>query len=666
MPQTLSRLFRRLSTLALLGLALPATAAAPATPERHHELVGQVVVLALENFHLAGRPVDDAVAEEWMNGHLDQLDPDRLFFTASDVAALKRMVPELPDSVHRMPADVSPAFTVHARFKQRVHERVAFAKKLLAEDIDLEVSDATWQRDREGAAWEADSASLDAVWTARITDQLILRVLSGDDPAEAREALSKRYTRLGEDIDDYDANDVLEGWLAALGGVYDPHTLWFKPATKDDFDIQMSDRLEGIGATLRTDGEHTRVISLVPGGPADLHGILQPDDRIVAVAQGDEEPVDIVGMRIDRVVKLIRGAKGTQVVLTVIPADAPDGDLKDVRITRDEVVIEAASAKIEVHEVGGKKVAVVDVPSFYQDVRRDGRSYEVIRSTTEDVRKLLEELGPDGADVVLVDLRTNSGGALTQAIGLTGLFIDKGPVVQIKSKRGPQSSREVLEDEEAGTAWDGPVVVLTSAYSASASEIFAGALQDYKRALVVGASATHGKGTVQELLDMRPLLARFGGSPERDAGALKYTSSQFYRVTGKSTQRVGVVPDIIIPSPYDGLDSREGDLDKALPYDEIVSARFKEVGEGAWDLDRLRAASDARVGASKGFQMMAELRTARESTDGKATSLQLSMRQAERDEWKALEERADAAGLDGDSDVVLDEAIAVAIDFVAD
>ena len=663
MHQNLFRIVRRLSTLALLGLALPATAAAPAKPERHHQLVGQVVVLAMENFHLAGRPVDDAIAEEWMSGHLDNLDPDRLFFTASDVAALKRMVPELPDTVHQMPADVSPAFTVHARFKQRVHERVAFATKLLESDLDLEVKGAMWQRDREELGWESSPAALDALWTERITDQLIFRVLSGDEQADAREALSKRYRRLGEDVDDYDANDVMEGWLSALGTIYDPHTVWFKPATKDDFDIQMSDRLEGIGATLRTDGEYTRVISLVPGGPADLHGILQPDDRIVSVAQGDEKPVDIVGMRIDRVVRLIRGAKGTQVVLTVIPADAPDGELKAVRITRDEVVIEAASAKMDVREVNGKKVAVLDVPSFYQDVRREGRSYEVVRSTTEDVRKLLEELGPNGADVVLVDLRTNSGGALQQAIGLTGLFIDRGPVVQIKSKQGPHSTREVLDDEESGTAWDGPLVILTSAYSASASEIFAGALQDYRRGLVVGAAATHGKGTVQELIDMRQLVARFGGSPERDAGALKYTSSQFYRVTGKSTQRVGVVPDVILPSPYDGFDTREGDLEHALPYDEIEGARFK-AQTVSWDIAGLQAASRDRVAASQGFQMMAELRKVREQTDGQATSLQLSKRQAERDEWKALEERAEAAGLDDDSDVVLGEAIAVAIDFV--
>ena len=664
--RSVSRLLRRSLLACLLPLGLPAAAAAPIAPERHHEVVAQVSFLAMENFHLASRPIDATIAEKWMQGHLDQLDPDRLFFTASDVDALRLMVPELPAGAHRSPADVSPAFTIHARFRQRVHERVTFAQSLLATEVDLHRTGQTWQRDREDQAWEVDAKALDAVWTARITDQLILRALSGEDPVEAREALSRRYARLADDIDDYDANDVLEGWIAALGTVYDPHTIWFKPATKDDFDIQMSDRLEGIGATLRTDGEHTRVVSLVPGGPADLDGELKPDDRIVSVSQAGEEPVDIVGMRIDRVVKLIRGAKGTDVVLTVIPADAPgDDELQEVRITRDEVVIEAASAKLEVQEVDGRKIAVIDVPSFYQDVRRNGRSYEIVRSTTEDVRNLLEELGPDGADLVLIDLRTNTGGALSQAIGLTGLFIDKGPVVQIMSQRGPQRGHEVLEDEEGGVAWSGPVGVLTSSYSASASEIFAGALQDYGRALVVGGAATHGKGTVQELLDLRPLISRFGGSAERDAGALKYTTSQFYRVNGKSTQRVGVTPDIVVPSPFDGLDGREGDLENALPYDEIAPARYKRVAASPADVPALREKSAARIAASPAFQAMAELQQVRKQREGAPTSLDLDARKAERDAWDALEEKAEKAGLNGDQDVILEEATRIMADWLA-
>lgn len=656
------------SVLAALTLAvLPGSALAVdgPRPDRHHEVLSHVVALGLENFHLAGQRIDDAVADQWMAAHLDTLDPDRLFFTEADARALALMAPTMDDGIRRFPADVSPAFTVHARFRERVHERVAFATKMLSEPVSLERPGESWQRNREDAAWAADSAALDATWRDRITDQLIVRALADEDPDEARTALAKRYQRLAEDIDAYDANDVLESWLASLGGVYDPHTIWFKPAAKDDFDIQMSDRLEGIGATLRTEGEHTRVVSLVPGGPADLGGALQPDDRIVSVRQGNSKDVtDIVGMRIDRVVKLIRGAKGTDVVLTVIPADAgTDDELKEIRITRDEVVIEAASAKLEVKEVGGKRIAVVDVPSFYQDVRRNGRRYEVVRSTTEDVRKLLEELGPDGADAVLVDLRSNTGGALSQAIGLTGLFIDKGPVVQIRAQQGPETRREVLEDEEPGVAWNGPVTVLTSPYSASASEIFAGALQDYERALVVGSAATHGKGTVQELLDLGQLMSRFGASAERGAGALKYTTSQFYRVSGKSTQRVGVVPHIVVPGPYDGLDTREGELDNALPYDEIEAARFSQ-DPRLPELAPLAAASEKRVAEHPAFQLMAEMRQLRESREGKPTSLDLATRKAESAAWDSLEEKAESAGLNNDQDIVLDEALAITVDLL--
>jgi carboxyl-terminal processing protease len=650
--------------LGMVPFVAPVSAGAPVAPERYHEVVAQVSHLVLEHFHLAKHPIDQEVAESWLQGHLDALDPGRLFFTASDIAALRLMIPEMPDGAHRMPADVSPAFTIHARYRQRVNERVAFARQLLASDLDLTRADAAYQRDREAAPWAQSDAALDQVWTDRITDQVILSVLAGDDQAKARELLTKRYDRMATDIDSYDANDVLEGWLRALGQAYDPHTIWFAPASKDDFDIEMSDRLEGIGATLRTDGEYTRVVSLVPGGPADMHGMLQPDDRIVAVAQAGEEPVDIVGMRIDRVVRFIRGAKGTDVILTVIPADAPsEATRHQVRITRDEVVIEAASAKLELKEVAGQKIAIIDVPKFYQDVRRVGRGYEVIRSTAADVRKLLDELGPDGADSVLIDLRTNTGGSLSQAVELTGLFIDKGPVVQIQGLPEPDGRREVLQDRDGGLSWSGPMAVLTSNYSASASEIFAGALQDYGRAIIIGSETTHGKGTVQTVLDLGPLTARVAGASERPVGAWKYTISQFYRVTGKSTQRVGVVPDIILPSPFDGLDGREGDLKNALPYDEIEAVRFTPFATSLADIPALRKQSSARVLDSGAFQMMAELRETRDSLDGVPTSLDLTTREKERSSWDALEEKAEAAGLDGENDIVLNETIQVILDW---
>jgi carboxyl-terminal processing protease len=364
------------------------------------------------------------------------------------------------------------------------------------------------------------------------------------------------------------------------------------------------------------------------------------------------------------VVRFIRGAKGTDVILTVIPADAPsEATRHQVRITRDEVVIEAASAKLELKEVEGQKIAIIDVPKFYQDVRRVGRGYEVIRSTAADVRKLLDELGPDGADSVLIDLRTNTGGSLSQAVELTGLFIDRGPVVQIQGLPEPDGRREVLQDRDGGLSWSGPMAVLTSNYSASASEIFAGALQDYGRAIIIGSEATHGKGTVQTVLDLGPLTARVAGASERPVGAWKYTISQFYRVTGKSTQRVGVVPDIILPSPFDGLDGREGDLKNALPYDEIEAVRFTPFATSLADIPALRKQSSARVLDSGAFQMMAELRETRDSLDGVPTSLDLTTREKERSLWDALEEKAEAAGLDGENDIVLNETIQVILDW---
>jgi carboxyl-terminal processing protease len=454
---------------------------------------------------------------------------------------------------------------------------------------------------------------------------------------------------------------VLELYLGALGQAYDPHSVWFAPASKDDFDIQMRDALEGIGATLVREEDYITVKSLVPGGPAARANELQPGDRIVAVAQGGQK-TDVVGMRIDHVVKLIRGPKGTDVVLTVIPAGAADASqTRDLRITRDQVVIAEAAAKGEVREVDGVKVGVIDVPSFYQDLsERGGKSAP--RTTADDVRRILDGFKKDGVAAVLVDLRANGGGALTQAIALTGLFIDAGPVVQIKDRQGRV---EVLEDREKGLAWEGPLAVVTSAHSASASEIFAGAIQDYGRGLVVGDSSTHGKGTVQQFIDLSPVVAGFQVPGAADvAGALKYTTDQFYRVSGRSTQQVGVEADVVIPSLSDGLDMGESSLPFALAYDEIDPARFRAWGQRP-DRAALQRRSAERVGGDPRFQVMAELRALRDARDQDTISLDLDQRRQERSNWEELEKRAEAVGLEGEAvDPVLDEALRVVRDFV--
>ncbi|MFM2246918.1 MAG: hypothetical protein RL071_2992 [Pseudomonadota bacterium] len=647
------------SALLSLPLAIAVAIAAPLTFQPVDGKIVNVVTQVLSQNHYREQVIDDRLSAAWLNNYVEALDPERLFLLQADIDEFRRFENTLDEAVERIPADLGPAQAIHRRFVQRVGERTAAVEAILAKPDALPRTGVV-DLDREDAPWATSSAALDELWRLRLAEQVGRAELDGEDRAKTVGRLLTRYARMRKDVEQQDQGDILELWLGAFGATYDPHSVWFKPATKEDFDISMRDSLQGIGATLRTDGEHTKVVSLVPGGPAARSGLLQPEDRIVAVAQGSGEAEDIVGLRIDKVVKLIRGAKGTDVVLTIIPANATDPSVtKAVRITRDEVVIADAAAKGSVREINGVKVGVIDVPSFYQDMRRDPRAPNS-RNTTSDVRRILGELSAQGVKVVVVDLRENGGGALTQAIDLTGLFIDKGPVVQIKDR---DARVQVMEDEAPGVAWGGPLVVLTSVHSASASEIFAGAIQDYRRGLIVGAPATHGKGSVQELLDLAPVLSRALGDPNAaSAGALKYTTSLFYRVSGRSTQAVGVLADVVIPSPSDNLPYREADLDNPLPYDEIRSARFAPLAVNL-PVDRLRQRSGARVAQDPSFQLMNEMRALRDAQDGKPTPLDEAARKAELATWEALSARAKALGIDeGQKDPVLDEALMIAHD----
>jgi carboxyl-terminal processing protease len=643
-------------------LALPATAAPPPRLSAPEATVANFVAQLLESQHLRQRPIDDALSAEWLDLYLEGLDPERLFFTAADIAEFSRYKNRLDDAIRQVPADTTPAFLIHDRLRTRVHERVDAAVRMLADPAKLPRK-GTMEPDRSEAPWAADAKALDELWARRLSEQLSRSELNGEEAPAIAARLTTRYKEMARDIDDLDGLDVLEAWLGGLGAAYDPHSVWFKPTSKADFDMQMSDSLEGIGATLRLDGEYIKVESLVPGGPADRGSQLHPGDRIVAVTQADGSKVDTVGMRTDRVVKLIRGPKGTEVTLTVIPVEATDpSDVRPVKIMRDKVIIAEAAAKLEIKEQDGVKVGVIDVPSFYQEVQKEGRKAEIGRSTASDVRKLLEESKSKGVQVVVIDLRENGGGALGQAIELTGLFIDAGPVVQIK---GTSEHVEVMADEQRGVAWAGPLVLLTSPHSASASEIFAGAIQDYRRGLVVGSATTHGKGSVQNYLDLAPFLSRMVGNQAVEvAGALKFTTSRFYRISGRSPQEAGVQADVVIPSPSDGLPTREADLKNALPYDEIPPARFTPM-PAATDIARLQRRSLERIKQDPAFQLMDEMRTLRDSRENQPIPLDLETRRAELNTWKSLEERAKSLGLDdGKRDPVLDETLRLCADLL--
>ncbi|MEZ4322157.1 MAG: carboxy terminal-processing peptidase [Myxococcota bacterium] len=617
--------------------------------------VARTVGQMLSTYHYNRRDIDDEVATEWMNAYIESLDYNRMFFLKSDVDGFLAKANTIDDDLNQNVPTLALATSIYKTYQKRVSERVADANALLDGPIDL-TNDETYVFDRSEAPWAKNAAEAKELWRQRIEEQLILGALSKKSEDETRDMLRKRYHRLETDTRAADSMDVLERYLSGLTHVYDPHTTYFKPASADNFDIEMANSLEGIGASLRTIGEYTVVMDLIAGGPAEKGGVLKPNDKIIAVAQGSEPPVDVIDLPIDRVVKLIRGRKGTEVRLTVIPADAVDPSATAVvPIVRDKVVLADSDAELKIREVDGKRFAVIDIPSFYLDVR--GK-----RSASRDLERILtEEMGQ--VDGVILDLRENGGGSLQEAVDMTGLFIKRGPVVQIREQNG---EIEALDDTDPTVAYSGPLMVLTSPFSASASEIVAGAIQDYGRGIIVGSERTHGKGSVQTVIDITDVMGRLTRLQGVQAGALKLTMQKFYRVNGASTQVKGVRADVVIPSPWDGLDVYEGDIDHALPWDEIEGVPHASYGSLGGAVKTLQAKSSERVKAEPKFQEMAEALAEREKRKAENTvSLNLEKRKAERKDAAGEDEAEDEAAPKKDGpDPVLDEALFVMRDFL--
>jgi carboxyl-terminal processing protease len=683
--------FMRLGRSVLLTLAIVAAAGVAATlssataeeqgpvPEEQIRYVAALTAMNLTNRHYEPQRIDDELSRRWFGLYVDSLDYNQMWLTRADLDEFEaRFGTMLDDDLKRGQPSLEGAHDIFERYRDRLDERVVWVQKTLAAPLDL-TNEESWATDRGKDAW-ADGAALDELWRQRLEAEVLSMVLAGRPQDDAQKRLAARYQRLAHDVDDWDAMDVVERYLTALGNAYDPHSAYFKPITNENFDISMRDSLEGIGAVLKIDGPYVVVDELVAGGPADRGKELQANDRIVAVAQGDGEPVDVIDMRLDKVVQLIRGKKGTVVKLTVFPAAETDpAKTRTVSITRDEVVLAEAAAKGKVVDVPGDsgaplKIGVIDVPSFYIDSDAAERGEPEYRSASRDVRRILRDFQAQGVDAVVVDLRNNGGGSLRESVDLTGLFIGRGPVVQVRSR---DTGVEPLRDGDPDEVWSGPVVVLTSALSASASEIFAAAIQDYHRGLVVGAEATHGKGTVQSVVGLDPMLTRLVGRDARPAGALKFTTGKFYRVSGGSTQNKGVLADVVLPSPFDGMDIREGDLDFALAYDEISEVRHP-VYDLPVDVAKLRDASAKRIANDLEFKFLLDDVARRKAEEKTPISLKLQTRQGE---LKAEEERGAARdaervaagrpairGLtDADElpDPVLDEALNVTRDYVA-
>jgi carboxyl-terminal processing protease len=590
-----------------------------------------MVGTVLDKVHYRQVPLDDTISEKFLKNYLDSLDYNHLIFTKADVdefeAKYGKSLDDLVLPKKGGPADARPAYEIFDRYLLRLSERNGFTTKVLKDKFDFN-TDETILANRHKAEWPKDQADAENLWRARIKYELLAARIEGKETEdETTKRIAKRYDRLEKTMREFDSEEILQTYLDALAHVYDPHSDYMGPTEAKEFDIKhISLTLSGIGATLQWDDGYTKIVSMVPGGPAALSKQLHPNDRIVAVAQGSGEAVDVVEMRLNKVVQLIRGKRGTPVTLTVIPADSTAGTArKTFTIVRDEIKLKDQMAKARVYEhktEDGKtqKLGFIDLPQFYDNC-------------AEHVETLIGRLKKEKVEGIILDLRHNGGGILEESLNLVGLFIPKGPVVQV---RDSEKKTKVYPDSDPKVAWDGPLIVLTGKLSASASEITAAALQDYGRALIVGDQSTHGKGTVQQVINLTRLMQN---DPISEPGEVKVTVSKFYRIAGGTTQKQGVTPEIVLPSIYDYLDIGESSLDNALEADNITPAKYEPIGEVKQYVPELEKASKARVAKSKDFAYVLEdIAEVKKHKDEKTISLNEKVRLAERDEQKARTE----------------------------
>ncbi len=539
------------------------------TQSAKHRKITHYVHGYIQRFHYKKVALDDTLSRQIFTRYLTSLDPNKSYFLQDDITVFNKYQDQFDDFI--MSDEVTPAFSIFSVYRMRVNERVKRALQMLEAGFDF-TRDEVYAFIRSEMDWPKNEKELDDVWRKRIKNDVLNLKLAGKEADEIEKTLTRRYQQLERRTSQFDADDVFQIFVNAYVNVVEPHTSYFAPQAADSFKISMSLSLEGIGAVLHAEDEYTVVRDVVPGGPADLQGALKSGDRIIGVGQGDKPKIeDVIGWRLDDVVDLIRGRKGTKVVLEVFHENAGAETMSDkIAITRDKINLEEQAAQKSVLEVDGPdgitKVGVITLPTFYIDFDGHSRGDTDYRSTTRDVRVLLEALAAENVEGIIVDLRGNGGGALSEAISLTGLFIKKGPVVQIKDAYG---RIEQNNDPDPEIVYDGPLAVMVDRNSASASEIFSGAIQDYKRGLILG-EPTFGKGTVQQLIS----LDNYATKDDERFGQLKVTTAQFFRVSGDSTQHRGVVPDIVFPTHTDNSNEGERALENALPWATINPARF--------------------------------------------------------------------------------------------
>jgi len=572
-----------------------ATEFTPLTPDRDQREASIHIARSLLLSHYRKQDIDKSLSEKVFDNYLDSLDGQRLYLLQSDIDEFMPYRHRLHGALKT--GQLEPGFRIYNRYQQRVIDRLRAQLKLLETDLgklDFDKNEYILT-DRSEHPWAKSNEELDDVWRRRIKSAVLSLKLGGETLEDAKESLTKRYENQLKRNLQVRSEDAFQAYMNAFTTVYDPHTNYFSPRTSENFNINMSLSLEGIGAVLQADNEYTKVVRLVPGGPASEQGQLKPADRIVGVAQEDEEMVNVIGWRLDEVVELIRGPKHSVVSLEVIPAESKlDTDTEVISIVRDKVKLEdqaASSSMLEIERRGAtQRIGVIDIPTFYSDFQAMQEGDPNYKSTTRDVLTLLRELQSEGPlDGLVIDLRGNGGGSLDEANRLTGLFINEGPTVQIRSAN---DRVEIMEDPDPSLVYGGPLIVLVDRLSASASEIFAGAIQDYGRGLIMG-SQTFGKGTVQSV---RPL----------NHGQLKITQAKFYRISGASTQHKGVIPDILVPDIVDTTKVGEDALEHALKWDAIKSAKFMDYNYVGNTTDELISRHNQRFEKHPEYKLLLE------------------------------------------------------------
>jgi carboxyl-terminal processing protease len=643
----------------LLVLLAFGTALQAATPDpmldalqlKSQQQQGQAAHLSAEvltRYHYKSVPLDDLTSSKILDSYLKSLDGEKIFFMQADIDQFANVRTKLDDAI--VNEDLSIPFAIFNLYKQRIAERITYARTLLKQGFDFDKKES-YQLEREKEPWPKSEEEMRDLWRKRVKNDWLRLKLAGKDDKSIIETLNKRYDHSLKGVSKLKSEDAFQAFMNAYAMSIDPHTNYFGKRASEDFDISMKLSLDGIGAVLQDKDEYTTIRELVPGGPAALSGKLKNGDRILGVGQGINGAItDVQGWRLDDTVALIRGATDSVVVLDVLPAEAgPDGKHKLISLIRKKISLEEQAAKKSIIEVKDgnaiRHIGVISLPTFYQDFGARQKGAKDFKSATRDVARLLEELKKDKVDSVLIDLRNNGGGSLDEAVDLTGLFINKGPVVQQRDSKGEV---KVEVDTKAGLAWDGPLGVLINRASASASEIFAAAIQDYGRGIIIG-EPSFGKGTVQTVVNLDQLAK----NDKPKFGELKMTVAQFFRINGGTTQLRGVTPDISLPAISDVENYGESSFDNALPWTQIKAADYRPVGDLKGILPMLIASHDARVAKDQDYQyLLQDITDMNIERKRNLISLNLTDRRKERDAQEArVKSREKSRGTEKDSKV---------------